>query len=91
MSWARSLSTMLAGCVSPAGSVTVHECAPLITCALVTTSPRPLKTIPDPRLCPHRTCTTAGETLRMTFTICFSTAVAEAGAGTAAALCGALS
>src|SRR3954451_13362628 len=40
------------------------------TCALVTTSPRASKTMPDPRSCGVRICTTEGETVFTTRTNC---------------------
>jgi len=58
----------VAGWLSPEASVTTKRVALPTTCALVTTSPRASKTMPEPRSSGARICTTEGETVFTTLT-----------------------
>src|SRR4051794_12552164 len=84
-SFRRSAPTSAAECSSPPASVTVKRWAPAVTCALVTTSPAPSKTTPDPRPTADLTWTTWGETRRTTVTNCCWRSVGASRVGRSAA------
>src|SRR3954469_2179004 len=76
-----SAPTSLAACRSPFLSVTTNLVAPLVTCALVTTSPSASYTIPDPSPRAVSICTTVGDTSATTSVNCFWTAATDPDGG----------